>query len=130
MPFTRYVEIGRVAMINYGKENGKLVVISDVVDQNRALVDRPDEVRRVVSFKRLALTDFKVEIPRLARKSVLKSALEESDAFNKFHASSWGKKLESRRAKAATTDFDRYKASVKKTQRGRAIQAAIKKLGK
>ena len=41
-------------------------------------MDRPDEVRRVVSFKRLALTDFKVEIPRLARKSVLKSALEES----------------------------------------------------
>ncbi len=31
----RYVEIGRVAMINYGPEYGKLVVISDVVDQNR-----------------------------------------------------------------------------------------------
>lgn len=35
MPFHRYVEIGRVAMINYGDEYGKLVVISDVVDQNR-----------------------------------------------------------------------------------------------
>lgn len=35
MPFKRYVEIGRVAMINYGPECGKLVVISDVVDQNR-----------------------------------------------------------------------------------------------
>lgn len=35
MPFTRYVEIGRVALINYGPEYGKLVVISDVVDQNR-----------------------------------------------------------------------------------------------
>ena len=35
MPFTRYMEIGRVALINYGEEHGKLVVISDVIDQNR-----------------------------------------------------------------------------------------------
>ena len=35
MPFSRYVEIGRVALINYGPEYGKLVVITDVVDQNR-----------------------------------------------------------------------------------------------
>lgn len=35
MPFSWYVEIGRVALINYGEEYGKLVVISDVVDQNR-----------------------------------------------------------------------------------------------
>jgi len=35
MPFKRYVEIGRVAMINYGPEYGKLVVISDVLDQSR-----------------------------------------------------------------------------------------------
>lgn len=35
MPFKRYVEIGRVAFVNYGPENGQLVVISDVLDQNR-----------------------------------------------------------------------------------------------
>ena len=35
MPFSRYVEIGRVALISYGPEYGKLVVITDVVDQNR-----------------------------------------------------------------------------------------------
>ena len=34
-PFKRYVEIGRVAQINYGKEYGRLVVIVDVIDQNR-----------------------------------------------------------------------------------------------
>lgn len=38
MPFQRYVEIGRVAMINYGDEYGKLVVISDVVDHNRVSI--------------------------------------------------------------------------------------------
>jgi hypothetical protein len=48
----------------------------------QALVDRPDETRRVVSFKRMALTDLKVEIPRLAKKKVLKEALDSSGNWN------------------------------------------------
>ena len=35
MPFKRTVEVGRVAVVNYGPETGKLVVITDIVDQNR-----------------------------------------------------------------------------------------------
>ena len=46
----------------------------------QALVDRPDETRRMINFKRLALTPYKVDIPRLAKKKVLKAALEESGA--------------------------------------------------
>ncbi|KAG4954411.1 hypothetical protein JHK87_040005 [Glycine soja] len=42
-PFKRYVEIGRVAQINYGKEYGRLIVIVDVIDQNKML--RPSERR-------------------------------------------------------------------------------------
>lgn len=38
MPFKRYVEIGRVALVTYGEDYGKLVVISDVVDQNRVSI--------------------------------------------------------------------------------------------
>lgn len=34
-PFKRFVEIGRVALVNYGKEYGRLVVIVDVIDHNR-----------------------------------------------------------------------------------------------
>ena len=153
MPFKRYVEIGRVAMVNYGPEYGKLVVISDVVDQNRvsraqsssfgaprpphageqqcstptaapcaavsgrppkparcngdgcivvpssapvgpagrqitstrpcclcqqALVDSPDMTRRMETFKRLTLTDFKLDIPRLASKKVVVAKWGES----------------------------------------------------
>lgn len=35
MPFARFVQIGRVALVNYGPEYGSLVVITDVIDQNR-----------------------------------------------------------------------------------------------
>jgi hypothetical protein len=38
-PFKRFVEIGRVALVNYGKDYGRLVVIVDVVDQNRVLIE-------------------------------------------------------------------------------------------
>jgi hypothetical protein len=44
----------------------------------QALVDHPDETRRVMNFKRLAITDLKVDIPRLASKKVLKQKLAES----------------------------------------------------
>ena len=41
-------------------------------------MDRPDEVRHVESFKRLTITDFKVDIPRAPKKKVLAEALKES----------------------------------------------------
>lgn len=44
----------------------------------RALVDAPDYTRKIVSFRRLSLTDLKVDIPRLANKKVLKAKLAES----------------------------------------------------
>lgn len=257
MPYQRYVEIGRVAMINFGAEYGSLVVISDVVDQNRvsmmvvkqssapaawqpaainqhelrqgvqraaalgstapymghgnggitghpaklldvahlrditqrnwadcslgcpqqdalgcaareihwrwvkfrapsggwqhpqltspsllparltlplytlqALVDFPDQIRRVVNFKRMVLTDYKVDIPRLAKKSVLKAALAEADIVAKFAASSWGQKLAKRNAKAAQSDFDRYKAATIKMKRSAVVRRTFNKLKK
>uniref|UniRef100_M8BGV6 Putative 60S ribosomal protein L14 n=1 Tax=Aegilops tauschii TaxID=37682 RepID=M8BGV6_AEGTA len=38
-PFKRFVLIGRVALVNYGKDYSRLVVIVDVVDQNRNVED-------------------------------------------------------------------------------------------
>ena len=44
MSFTRFVEIGRVVLINYGEDAGKLGTIVDVVDNGRALVDGPTAI--------------------------------------------------------------------------------------
>eukprot|EP00775_Hariotina_reticulata_P012181 gene12181-12318_t len=130
MPFKRYVEIGRVALVNFGEDYGKLFVITDVVDQNRALVDAPAEGRRVMNFKRLALTDIKVEIPRLASKKVLTEAFNAADVAGKFSSSAWGKKLAARQTKANMSDLDRYKAMVAKAQRSRAVRKAYNQLKK
>ncbi len=83
-----------------------------------------------MNFKRLALTDFKIDIPRCAKKSVLKKAIEEADVFNKFAASSWGKKIAKRDAKAAQNDLDRYKSTVAKIKRSAVVRRTVNKLKK
>ena len=61
MSFVRFVEIGRVCLINYGPDAGKLCTIIDVIDNNRALVDGPESVtgvhRHAINLKRIQLTD-------------------------------------------------------------------------
>jgi large subunit ribosomal protein L14e len=46
----------------------------------QALIDAPTETRRIMAFKRMTLTDLKVEIPRLASKKVLTAAFNSAGA--------------------------------------------------
>ena len=130
MPFTRYVEIGRVALINYGTDYGKLVVIVDVIDQNRALVDAPKMVRGQMNFKRLSLTDIKIDIPRVPKKQVLIEAMEAADVQKRWENSSWGRKLIVQKRRAALNDFDRFKVMLAKIKRGAVIRRELSKLKK
>lgn len=64
MSFKRFVEIGRVVLINYGPDQDKLCTIIDVIDNNRVLVDGPESItgvhRHAINIKRIQLTDIKV----------------------------------------------------------------------
>ncbi|KAF9609616.1 hypothetical protein IFM89_020279 [Coptis chinensis] len=130
MPFKRYVEIGRVALVNYGKDYGQIVVIVDVIDQNRALVDAPDMVRSQMNFKRLSLTDIKIDIPRVPKKKSLIQAMEAADVKNKWEKSSWGRKLIVQKRRVSLNDFDRFKLMVAKIKRASAIRQELAKLKK
>ncbi len=79
MVFTRFVEVGRVALINFGPDANKLVTIIDVVDSKKVLVDGPQSItgvhRQVISLKRLSLTDVVVDkLPRGATQKNIKAA--------------------------------------------------------
>ena len=53
MPFKKFVEIGRVAVLNGdGPNKGKIAAIVNVIDQNRVLVDGPTSgvLRQVSNF--------------------------------------------------------------------------------
>ena len=59
MVFRKFVEIGRVVVINYGPLSGKLAVVVDILNTSKVLVHGPKEgVRRQeISLKRLTLTE-------------------------------------------------------------------------
>eukprot|EP01083_Nonionella_stella_P087558 243647_1 len=132
MGFSRYVEVGRVVLINHGPDAGKLATVIDIVDQNKCLVEGPEEItgvkRQMMPYKRIALTDLKVNIQRNARAKTLKAAWKEADTVAQWDGSSWAKKLESKKKRAALSDFDRFKVMVAKKQKSRIIAQKMKEL--
>ena len=67
--FKNFIEPGRVAYVNFGKDFGKVCVIVDIVDNRRVLVDGPTTGFPRVQYpiKRLGLTNIRI-------KGVLKGA--------------------------------------------------------
>jgi large subunit ribosomal protein L14e len=132
MGFSRYVEVGRVVLINHGPDAGKLATVVDIVDQNKCLVDGPEEItgvsRQMITYKRIALTDLTVKIQRNARAKTLKAAWKEGETMSKWEGSAWAKKLEAKKKRASLSDFDRFKVMVAKKQKSRIIAQKIKEL--
>merc|ERR1719263_465492 len=127
MGFTRLVQCGRVALVNYGPEEGKLVVIIDVIDHNRCVVYGPTSgvPRQVLTYKRLSLTDIKIELGRGARAKTADAAWTSADVEGQWSATSWGKKVAARKAKASANDFDRFKGMVAQKKKMTAIRKKI-----
>ncbi|KAA8494017.1 60S ribosomal protein L14 [Porphyridium purpureum] len=132
MGFARFVEVGRVVLVEYGTGFGKTAVIVDVLDQNKCMIDGPTTgvARQLIAYKRIALTDFTIEIPRGASSAQLEEAIKANDVLAKFAATSWGKKLDKQRKRAELNDFDRFKLMVAKKEKSRLIAKEYKKLKK
>ena len=132
MPFKRYMEVGRVVLVNYGPDAGKLATVVDIVDQNGCLIDGPEELtgvsRQVIPFARVALTDFTVKIQRNARQKTLKAKWAEADVLAKWEASRWAKKLATKKKRASLSDFDRFKVMVAKKQKTEIIAKKMAEL--
>lgn len=129
--FTRFVEAGRVALISFGPHVNKLVVIVDILDQNRLLVEGPKNGlrRQVINVKRIALTNICLEgIKRGAPAEQVKKAYEDADVDAKFAASSWGRKLARKEKRKNLDDFGRFRVMVARMKKSKAINAELEKL--
>ena len=127
--YTRFAEIGRVVLISYGPEAGKLATIVDIVDANLALVDgagAPAGPRRqVINFKWLSLTDLKVEkMARNSRATTIAKAWAAQGLAAKWAGSAWGKKLAAKAAKSELTDLGRFKVKLAKQEAAKKRSAA------
>ena len=98
-----------MAYVNYGDDYGKKVVIVDIADQNRVLVDGEDFPRVLYPLKRLTLTKLLVPLSKGARPATLEAAAEEYGLEKKWEETPTAKMLARREKRAELTDFERFK---------------------
>ena len=111
MVFRRFVEVGRVIIVNYGPLCGKLAVIVDILTTTKVLIQglKGGIKRQEISLKRVTLTDYKLDIKRGAKEAEVFKAIDDYKLEDKFKTSNIYKKNELRKTRANLTDFDRFK---------------------
>ncbi|MBW0517343.1 hypothetical protein O181_057058 [Austropuccinia psidii MF-1] len=120
--FQRFVEVGRVVLINdpSSPANGKLATIVEIVDHGRALIDGPTTSvpRQSVAFRRVILTPFVIKgLPRGARSATVGKAFEKAEVSKKWEASGWKRNIDARAIRRSLTDFQRFEVMLLKRQR-------------
>ena len=111
MVFKRFVEVGRVIIVNYGPLTGKLAVIVDILTTTKVIIQglKGGVRRQELSLRRVTLTDYKLDIKRGAKREEVFKAIEDFKLEEKLKKSSFAKKVALREKRANLTDFDRFK---------------------
>ena len=132
MVFKRFIEVGRVIIINYGPYTGKLAVIVDVLTTTKILVQgvKGGVRRQELSLNRVTLTDEKIDIKRNAKKEAVAKALSDIKVEEKIKKSKLGQKVQLREKRANLTDFDRFKIMRLRQKRSVLRHLAVKGLNK
>ena len=123
--FSRFVEAGRVAVAVYGPLKDKPVIIVDIIDQNRIIVEGPEVPRQVISTRWVSLSP--LVLPHFNRgtgSSALKAILAKNDVIAQWKDSAWGRKIAVRQNYAKLNDFERFKAKIYR----RAIKKRVHQL--
>ena len=128
MVFRRFVEVGRVIIVNYGPLVGKLAVIVDILTTTKVLIQglKGGVKRQELSLRRVTLTDYKVDIKRGAKQAEVYKAIDDFKLEDKFKTSTYYKKNEIRQKRANLTDFDRFKVMRLRQKRSVLRHKAVK----
>ncbi|TFK62773.1 hypothetical protein BDN72DRAFT_848329 [Pluteus cervinus] len=131
--FKRFVEVGRVVLLNKGPSNGKIAVISEIIDHTRAIVDGPttDVPRQSFPYKHLTLTPIVVAgLPRGAGSGVIKKFVEKEGTVEKWEKSAWAQKRLALEKRRKLDDFGRFKVLLAKKQRRDVVRKSLHKAKK
>ena len=128
MVFRRFVEVGRVIIVNYGPLVGKLAVIVDILTTTKVLIQglKGGVKRQELSLRRVTLTDYKLDIKRGAKEAEVFKAIDDFKLEDKFKTSTYYKKNEIRQKRANLTDFDRFKVMRLRQKRSVLRHKAVK----
>ena len=107
MGFKKFVEVGRVALVNFGDDYGKICVIVDIIGPTSVLIDGPKlgVARQVINLRRLSLTPIVIKITKGARTGYLQDAIEKQKLIEQWNASPVGQKLKKKEIRAKLSDF-------------------------
>uniref|UniRef100_V5HKJ1 Large ribosomal subunit protein eL14 n=1 Tax=Ixodes ricinus TaxID=34613 RepID=V5HKJ1_IXORI len=125
--FTKFVEPGRLCLITYGPDAGKLCFIVDIVTSTRILVDGAKMTgveRQQLPLTWIKLTDTRIDLNRGAKTGALAKAIKKCDALNAFKQTTMGKKLEYAERRKNLTDFERFKLLVAHKERRKLMKKA------
>ncbi|KAG8988929.1 hypothetical protein FRB90_001585, partial [Tulasnella sp. 427] len=127
--FRRFVEIGRVCLVNKGEHNGKLAVIVEIVDHARAILDGPvaGVPRGLYHYTDLLLTPIVMKVPRGARSKKVRKEFEAQKITEKWEASSWAKRRTAKVGRQNLSDFERFEVLVLKKRRRDSVRKSLSK---
>jgi len=132
MGYSRSVQIGRVVLVSYGPNTGRLATIVDVADEKHVLIDGPSTCvpRQLVNTNRIRLTNLVMKIPVNARTSTVRKQWTKQKITESFTKSSWGQKIAARRLRTGLSDFGRFKVMLARQTRRAVIHKEFLKLKK
>ncbi|KAJ7650678.1 60S ribosomal protein L14 [Roridomyces roridus] len=131
--FKRFVEVGRVVLLKSGPFSGKIAVIAEIIDHNRAIIDGPTTgvPRQSYPYKHLTLTTLTLtKLPRAAGSGVIKKQLEKEATVEKWDKSSWAQKRAAAEKRRSLNDFGRFGVMLAKKQRRDAVRKSVVKAKK
>ena len=134
--FKRFVEVGRVVLINEGESSGKLAVVVEIIDHNKvrkarvsspfswihkcspgpslpsplqAIIECPSTgvPRQAMRYRYLSLTPHVVpNLPRAANTATVKKYFDKSGVVEKWSESSWAKKRQTAKLRSEMSDCE------------------------
>ncbi|KAG8979188.1 hypothetical protein FRB94_012195 [Tulasnella sp. JGI-2019a] len=127
--FKRFVEVGRVCLIENGRCAGKIAPIVEIIDHNRAILDSPATgvPRGPYAYRHLTLTSHVMKLPRGSRTGTVRKKMAEQKVLEKWEGSSWYKRRTALAARKTLSDFGRFEVMILKKRRRDVTRKAIHK---
>ncbi|KAF5379997.1 hypothetical protein D9615_006259 [Tricholomella constricta] len=122
-----------LVLLKSGPSAGKIAIIAEIIDHNRAIIDGPTTSvpRQSYPYKHLTLTPIKVTgIPRGAGTGAIRKIAEKEAVSEKWEKSAWAQRRAAIEKRRSLNDFGRFSVMLAKKQRRDVVRKAVFKAKK
>jgi large subunit ribosomal protein L14e len=126
--FKRFVEVGRVVLLKSGPHSGRIAVIAEIIDHNRAIIDGPSTgvPRQPFPYRHMTLTPIALtKLPRGAGTGVIKKQLDKEATVTRWERSAWAVKRAAMEKRRSLNDFQRFQVMLAKKVRRDAVRKRL-----